>query len=251
MTALRDMAIGAVGLLAIVALWHLAAVTGLVSRAFLPMPEAAFNALQRGFQRGELAAQATATVLLMLKGWLLASAVAIGLGSLIGILPRVRAALEPTLEMMRPLPASAVIPVAIALFGLTPAMVVGVVAFGSLWPTLLATIHGFKSVEPRLIEVGRTLGLSRLAFIGKIGLPNALPDILGGMRLSLTVALILAIVTEMLAGQTGLGTAILIAGRSFRSPDLFAGMILLCVIGLLSNLMLSTFERRMLRWRTT
>jgi ABC-type nitrate/sulfonate/bicarbonate transport system permease component len=114
---------------------------------------------------------------------------------------------------------------------------------------LLATANGFGQIEPRLHEVGRLLRLSPLAFIWKIGLPNALPDALAGMRVSLTVALILAIVGEMLASQPGLGQAILLAARSFRSADLFAGVALLGAIGLLSNSALNLVERRALRWQ--
>jgi len=135
------------------------------------------------------------------------------------------------------------------LFGLSPAMVLFVIAFGAIWPVLLATIHGFASVEPRLEEVARVLGLSRSAFIIKIGLPNAMIDAFAGMRLSLTVSLILAVVGEMLASQEGLGTAILQAARSFRAADLFAGILLLGVIGFLSNFLLYLLERRLLRWQ--
>jgi ABC-type nitrate/sulfonate/bicarbonate transport system permease component len=94
------------------------------------------------------------------------------------------------------LPASAIIPVAIALLRLSDPMALAVIAFGSLWPVLLATIHGFSAVEPRLYEVGRALRLSRSAVIFKIALPSASPDILAGMRLGLTVALILSVVCE-------------------------------------------------------
>jgi sulfonate transport system permease protein len=244
----REIASAILGLGAVAALWWGVTATGLVSRAFLPTPDAAWAALQRGMAR-DLPAQTAATVWLMLQGWLAASAVAILMGALIGIVRPVREALEPTLEFLRPLPASAIIPVAVAVFGLTPGMVLGVVVFGSLWPTLLATVHGFKAVEPRLTEVSQALGLSRLAFIRKIGLPNAVPDIIAGMRVSLTVALILAVVTEMLSGQQGLGTAILLAGRAFRSPDIFAGLMLLAAIGLAGNIALEAAERHLLRWR--
>lgn len=79
------------------------------------------------------------------------------------------------LEFLRPLPASATIPVVIALLGLSDSMVPAVIAFGALWPVLLATIHGFSAVEPRLYEIGRALGLSRAAVIGKIALPRPVP----------------------------------------------------------------------------
>ena len=140
---------------------------------------------------------------------------------------------------------------AIALLGLSDAMVLSVVAFGALWPMVLATVHGFTSVEPRLHEVGRTLGLSRWEFIRKIALPSSLPDILAGMRISLTMALVLSVVGEMLASRDGLGNWILLSARSFRAPDLFAGVILLGVTGLVSASLLSIVEGRLLRWRAT
>ena len=152
--------------------------------------------------------------------------------------------------MLRPLPVSAVIPVAIALFGLTEGMALAVIAFGSLWPLLLATVHGFAAVEPRLYEVARTLHMSRLAVIAKIALPSASPDILAGMRLSLTVALILSVVCEMLAGLDGLGHWVLLSARAFRSADLFAGVILLGVVGYVTALAMAVAERRILAWRS-
>jgi sulfonate transport system permease protein len=91
--------------------------------------------------------------------------------------------------------------------------------------------------------------LSHLAYVGKIGLPNAVPDILAGMRLSLTVALILAVIGEMLSGQEGLGSAILLAARAFRAADLYAGLVLLGLVGLLSSYGLIWVERRLTRWR--
>jgi len=115
---------------------------------------------------------------------------------------------------------------------------------------LLGTIHGFAAVEPRLLEVSRCLQLSRIDFVLKVGLPNALPDILAGMRLSLTVALIVAVVGEMIASQPGLGQAILLAARAFRASELFAGIMLLGLIGLASNALLAMAERKLLKWQS-
>jgi len=185
----------------------------------------------------------------MLHGWLLASLIGVALGALIGISATARTYLQPTLEFMRPLPASALLPMAISIFGLSPNMVLSVVAFGAMWPVLLSTIHGFAAVEPRLQEVARSLQLSRGAFVRKIGLPNAMPDILAGMRLSMTISLIVAVVGEMIASQTGLGQAILLAARSFRASELFAGIVLLGLIGFASNAMLAIAEKKLLKWQ--
>jgi ABC-type nitrate/sulfonate/bicarbonate transport system permease component len=242
-------ALGLAGLSAVIVVWHLVTSLGLVSKAFLSSPSATLDALLRGLRTGDFVGQLQATVLRMLNGWLLASLVATALGSLIGISETARAYLRPMLAFARSLPASAVVPVAISLVGLGPSMVLGVIVFGSVWPTLLATVQGFASVEPRLRDVARVLHLSRAQFILKVGLPNALPDILAGMRLSLTVALILSVIGEMLSGQEGLGSAILLAARAFRAPDLYAGIALLGLIGFVSSYGLMLVERRATRWR--
>jgi len=234
---------------ALLAGWAVVTTLGWVSPVLLPSPQATAQALAEGLREGDLLTLAAGTVERMVYGWVLASLIGMALGALIGSSSTLRAWLQPMLELVRPLPASALIPVFIALIGLSPAMVLLVIAFGAMWPVLLSTVHGFAAVEPRLSEVAEVLQLSRREFIVKIGLPNALPDALAGMRLSLTIALILAIVGEMLASQPGLGTAIVMAARSFRAAELFAGVALLGVIGFVSNALLGAAERCLLRWQ--
>lgn len=241
---------GSLAVLAVlVGLWWAASHGGWVSKVFLPTPEATWASLRQGLTGGELAAFTGATVQRMLLGWGLACAAGVLLGALVGGSATARAWIAPTLEFIRPLPASAVLPLAIALFGLSGGMVLAVVAFGALWPVLLATVHGIEHVHERLREVAAALQLGRAEFLLKIGLPNALPDILGGMRLAMTVALIVSVVGEMIASQSGLGQAILLAARSFQSSDLFAGIALLGAIGFFSNALLALAERRLLRWQ--
>ncbi len=249
MKALRDRLIGLLVVALLVALWQLVANLKLVSPVYLPGPDRAFTALVHGLEASDLGAKLAGTVEHMIEGWLLASIAGIALGALIGASRQARAFIAPTLEFLRPLPASAIIPVAIALFGLSPAMALGVIAFGAIWPMLLATIHGFAAVEPRLYEVAGALRLSRPAVIFKIALPSALPDILAGLRLGLTVALILAVVCEMIAGLNGLGNWVLLSARMFRSADLFAGVLLLGAVGFAGALALNAVERRLLAWR--
>ncbi|MBN8508489.1 MAG: ABC transporter permease [Burkholderiales bacterium] len=247
--ALTDAAASLALLAAVLALWWVASHAGWISRVFLPTPEAALVSLHEGLSQGELTAFTAATAWRMVLGWLLASVAGVALGVAIGLSATVRAWLQPMLEFIRPLPASALLPLAIAIFGLSPTMVLTVVAFGAMWPVLLGTIHGLVAVEPRLQEVARCLGLSRAAYVWKIGLPNALPDILAGMRLALTVALIVSVVGEMIASQPGLGQAILLAARAFRASELFAGIVLLGLIGLASNALLALAERQWLKWQ--
>jgi ABC-type nitrate/sulfonate/bicarbonate transport system permease component len=231
-------------LAAMIAIWAEVAALRLIPPLFLPSPARAWSALLAGFARGDLLEKLEGTLTHMAIGWVVASLIGVALGALIGSSSRARVYVGPTLEFLRPLPASAVIPVAIAIFGLTPAMAIGVIAFGSIWPMLLATVHGFAHVEPRLYEVARALQMSRLGVVFKIALPSALPDIFAGLRLGLTVALILAVVCEMIAGVDGLGQWVLVAARSYRSADIFAGVILLGAIGLVANSALSLVETR-------
>jgi sulfonate transport system permease protein len=233
---------GSLAMLAgVLGMWWLVSHSAWISRAFLPTPEASWESLVQGLTQGDLAGYTLATLWRMLLGWLLASLAGVVLGGVIGTSHVAKVWVAPTLELLRPLPASAVMPLAIAVFGLSSGMVLAVVAFGAMWPVLLATIHGFGAVHPRLVEVGQALQLTRSGFIFKIGLPNALPDILAGMRLSMTVSLIVAVVGEMISSQA------LLAARSFQASDLFAGIALLGLIGFTSNAFLVFIEKQLLR----
>ena len=235
-------------LTALLALWWAIGRAGWVSPAFLPTPEATALSLIDGL-RGDLLHAALNTIGRLLLGWLLAAGAGVVLGAAIASSSALRPWVQPTLEFLRPLPASAVMPLAIALYGLSPAMVLAVIAFGAIWPTLLATVHGVSSVEPRLIDVARCLRLSRPAFLWKMGLPHAAPDILAGLRLSLTVSLLVCTLGEMLATQDGLGLTILLAARAYRASELFACLVLLSLIGLAGHALLVLAERGLLRGR--
>lgn len=230
-----------------IGVWWLVSHAGWVSRAFLPTPEATLASLWQGFSRGSWLADTWDTVLRTAGGWLLGGVAGVALGTLIGGSPRAQRWLGPTLEFWRPLPASAVLPLGTALFGLSPAMVLGVVALGAMWPVLLATVHGLSSVPPALRDVGRALALDRADVVRKIALPHALPDILAGLRLALSVALIVSVVGEMVAAQPGLGQNILLAARAYRSSELMAGIALLGALGLAGNTGLALVQRPLRR----
>lgn len=246
---LGRLTLGTVFLLGLLGFWYWLSASGTVSQIYLPGPDRVWSTLLYEMGRGELPLRILKTLEHMALGWLLASTFGIGLGVLVGTSALARRVLGPTLEFFRPLPASAIFPVAIAVFGLSDRMVYAVIAFGALWPTLLATINGFENLSTRLKEVRALLGMSRTAYVWKIGLPYSLPEVLAGMRLSLTVALILSVTGEILSSSEGLGHWIMLQARSYRSDSVFAGVMLFGVIGLSSAYMLTLAERRILRWK--
>ena len=228
--------------------WQMAADYGGIPAVFLPSASASWDALITGFTNGAIAAATGATLFRMVIGWALASLIGVVLGAIIGSSKAAREYLQPTLEMIRPVPVSAFMPVVMAFLGFGAKMVLVVVALGAIWPVLLGTVHGVSAVETRLMDVGRVLKMGKLEILWKITLPNAQTDILAGARLGLTVSLVLTVIGEMLTSTPGLGYFILFEGRAFHSANLFAGVILLGVIGLVSNLILQAAETHFLRW---
>jgi ABC-type nitrate/sulfonate/bicarbonate transport system permease component len=238
----------AVGALVIL-LWHVSATQRWISPIFLPPPERAWSALLDGFQRGELLPRLLLTLTHVFWGWLIASIVGITLGALVGTSRIARLYLMPTLEFLRPLPPAALFPLAIVFFGLGEDMVLAVIAFGSIWPPLLSTIHGFSTLPERAFEVRDLLKISRLSFIWKIALPHSMPNIIAGMRLSLTISLVLSVTGEMLSSSEGLGYWIMLQSRSFRTDALFAGVILFGLIGYAAAQLMNLLQSHLLRWR--
>ncbi|WP_342130861.1 ABC transporter permease [Hydrogenophaga sp. OTU3427] len=242
--------VAAVGFaLALVGLWQLLATLQWISPLFFPSPGRTLGALWQQAADGRLWEPLLATVERMVWGWLLASVLGVLLGALIAGSLLARRLLDPLLEFMRPLPASAIIPIAILAFGLSSTMSLAVIAFGSIWPVLLASVQGFGAVDERLREVSAVMRMSAWSRFMKIDLPSAMPGILAGARVGLAVALILAVVTEMQASLTGIGQNILLAQRSFKTPDLYAGVVLLGVIGFITSTVIQTAENHVLRWR--
>lgn len=236
-------------LVLLLAAWQVLADARVLPRAFFPGPDLTWRALQRGFVGGTMLEDTFTTLRRLALGWALASVIGVGLGAIVGTSAWARAWVAPMFEALRPLPASAIAPVAMLLLGLTDAMILSLIAFGAVWPMLLTTVHGFSSIHPRRLEVAKSLGLSRAEFISKVALPGALPDILGGLRLGLTVALILVVVGEMITVQGGLGSSILLSARAFNAPGIFAGIAVLGVIGLVTNGLLAMVETYALRWQ--
>ncbi len=241
--------IGLAAPLALILVWQVLADLRVLSPVFFPAPSRALGVLAERLADGSIWPPVFATLRRMIVGWLLAGLAGIALGAAIGSSRVAHAYLGPILEFFRPLPASAIIPVAILFFGLTDAMSLVVIAFGAVWPVLLGAVYGFSTIKHRLNEVAAVLEMSGVEYLRHIALPSALPDIISGARISLAIALILAVVVEMQASLPGMGQSIMQAQRSFRSADLYAGLIVLGIVGFLVSYGLRSLEARVLRWQ--
>jgi NitT/TauT family transport system permease protein len=181
-------------------------------------------------------------------GFFAAAAVGIPLGLLIGRLPLLRAMLDPTLSLLRPIPVTAWLPLSMIFFGLGPRSAIFLVFLGAFYPILLNTIFGVKSVDPRLFEAAEMLGCSGHQLFRSVVLPAALPSIFNGLRLGASFAWILIVVGEMTGVPEGLG-AVIMDGRTLSRTDLvITGMIIIGVTGFLSDRILLKFSNYFLRW---
>jgi len=215
--------------------WQLFVAGGAVQYAYLPAPTAIFAGLVELTASGQLWADVTHTLLAVIVGWAIASCIGVALGVILGTSPSVRRYSLASIEVLRPMPGIAFVPVALLLFGFSLQTELVVIVFPALWPVLVNTMGGLANIHPRLFETGRTFRLRRTAIVTKILLPAALPSILVGLRLSLTLALVLAIVVEMVGDPTGLGYAVVRDQQAMRPELMFADVVVIGMLGILLN----------------
>jgi ABC-type nitrate/sulfonate/bicarbonate transport system permease component len=181
-------------------------------------------------------------------GFGIAVVAAIAIGLLLGLSPRARRAAAPIVEFLRAIPPPALLPFAILVIGVGDSMKVFIIAFVCLWPILLNTIDGVTGVDPTLRETTRVYGISTGDRLWRVMLPAASPQIFAGMRTSLSLALILMVISEMVASTNGIGYFVLQSQRTFAIPEMWSGILLLGILGYALNGAFVLIERRVLRW---
>jgi ABC-type nitrate/sulfonate/bicarbonate transport system permease component len=172
----------------------------------------------------------------------------IGLGVWIGSVRWVRSLTEPLLEFFRAIPPPVLVPALMLIVGVNDKMKVLVIISGSLWPVLLNTIEGVRAVDPVLKDTARTYGIAGVSRLMYVVLPSAGPQIMTGVRQSLSIGLILMVISEMFASSSGLGFTIVEFQRSFAVPEMWSGIVLLGLIGVSMSVIFQLCERRILRW---
>jgi ABC-type nitrate/sulfonate/bicarbonate transport system permease component len=181
-------------------------------------------------------------------GFGIAVIVAIASGLLLGLSHRARRAAAPIVEFLRAIPPPALLPFAILVIGVGDSMKVFIIAFVCVWPILLNTIDGVIGVDPTLRETTRVYGIGARDRLWRVMLPAASPQIFAGMRTSLSLALILMVISEMVASTNGIGYFVLQSQRTFAIPEMWSGILLLGILGYTLNGAFVLIERRVLRW---
>ena len=230
-------------------LWEMAARAAPDYRLYLPPITEVLGALVRAFFAGPIAGHLATTFLRFATGYSLAAALGVGFGVALGYFPALQRLFGTVIEFLRPMPSVAIIPVAILLLGIGDAMIVAVTVYASVWPILINTIDGVRTIDTTLIATGRTFGLGVRAILWRIILPAASPYVVTGLRIALSIALILVTTAEMVAGSKGIGFFILDEERSMNSHNMYAGIIVVAACGYALNRFFLALEGRAMKWR--
>jgi len=197
---------------------------------------------------GELPRDALASLARVAGGFAIGAGLALPLGLLMGARPAVHDLLNPLIQVLRPIPPIAFIPLAILWFGLGNPPALFLITLGAFFPVLMNTIAGVRHVDTIYLRAARNLGADEWTVFRRVMLPAALPHVLTGMRVGLGVAFIVVIVAEMIAVNSGLGYRILEAREYFWSDKIIAGMASIGLAGLAIDLLMSRLNGWLLRW---
>ncbi|HEX4928651.1 MAG TPA: ABC transporter permease [Burkholderiales bacterium] len=243
----RTRASGAALIAALLVLWQVSALYWVSSPNWPPVSDIV-RALGAGALSGELAEAFGSSLYRMLAGYAIGVVAAVALGLVMAGMRLAYAALEPAVELARPIPIPAIIPPLILLLGVDDAMKIFIVAFSAFFPVLVNTIAGVRAVDPVAIAVAQTFNIGRLRTALRVVLPASLPYILAGMRVSLALALIVTVVAEMIAGSAGVGYYIMTMQYALRASDMYGAIFLLAALGYFLNRGFLAVERRILHW---
>jgi ABC-type nitrate/sulfonate/bicarbonate transport system permease component len=242
----------------LVVVWEFAARAG-GSKFFPPPTEIAVAAAKLWFTGPASQLFLTDTVFVdalpslgrMLGGWVLAAVVGIALGVLAGRSARAMDYVGPLFAFFRSIPPPTLIPVFGVLFGLSSGMQIGSIIFGAVWPVLLNTVDGVRSVDQVKVETARSFRTPRGYWLGMVVLPAAAPKIFAGLRVSLSISLLLMVISELVGAYHGIGRSLMNAQQDFEFPTMWAWLVLLGILGYVFNTIFLAAERRVLAWQPT
>lgn len=242
---------GAIGFLALFVVAEIISRSGIVNEAFLPPTSLVLLRVGELLIDPSFLAQVGSTLYAWAIGLAICILVSVTLGVLLGSSRAAYSGSRAVIEFLRPIPSVALIPVAMLVLGNDAEMKIALIVFSTSWPVLFNTIYGMHDVDPIAKLTAKSFGRGRVSTLLTVSLPSAAPFIFTGIRIAASVALIVAISAELLAGASdGLGRWMLDAGATGNRPDLvYAATIIAGLIGLAINFILVLVERRFLSWQ--
>ncbi|WP_429253172.1 ABC transporter permease [Paraburkholderia sp. GAS333] len=238
-----------IALIVFVLLWEFLPRLGIVSAAYLSPPSQVAVAIFKLVQSGDVWVHLGASAWRSLSGLLVAVAGGVVCGVALGWFRRAERIIDPLYQLLRQVSAFALFPVFMLFLGIGESSKIAIIVWAAFWPVLLNTISGVKQVERIFVDCARSMGASQGFIFAKVVLPAALPQILTGVRLAGAYSITALVAAEMIGARSGLGFYTLNSQETFQIPDMYAGIVLLALFGLLINRSLSLLERRLLRWR--
>jgi NitT/TauT family transport system permease protein len=264
MQKLKNFGRGALVPFLLILLWEACSRAGLFSAVLLPSPtavaikwwaylkpgqaQAAGQGTLAWLLSGELLHDAYSSLYRVIIGFIIGAVMALPLGLLMGASQRIYDLLNPLMQILRPIPPIAYIPLAILWFGLGNPPSFFLIAIGAFFPVLMNTIAGVRQVDGIFLRAARNLGAGQWTMFTRVILPAATPYILAGVRIGIGTAFIVVIVSEMIAVNDGLGFRILEAREFMWSDKIIAGMLTIGLIGLLIDIAVSHLNNHLLRW---
>ena len=235
--------------LSLLVTWLIMSALRIVDPIFLPSPWSVARSLVEGILSGPLAKHMIVTVVRSVSGFIIAGAIGIPLGLLVGRIKLLAHATEPTIDFFRSIPATALFPLFLFFFGVGDKAKIAIVVYACSLIILVNTAYGAMQVKKARILCAQVMGAGRLDVFWKIIVPESAPGIFAGLRIALSLSFVLIIVTEMFIGTTiGLGFQIMNSQMVYRIPDMYAGIMLAGIIGYLANRSLLIVERGLLHW---
>jgi ABC-type nitrate/sulfonate/bicarbonate transport system permease component len=234
--------------------WYAASLTNahlikLFNPIMLPPPDAVLKVGIAMAMSGELMRHIVASLSRVVQGFFIAAGLGVLVGTLVGRSRVLEDLVEPVVELLRPIPPLAFLPMMVLWFGIGEASKIGFIAYAAFFPIFTTTLEGIKFVDPLLIRAAASLGASERDIFRHVVLPAALPNILTGLRIGFGLSFFVIVAAEFIAADSGLGFLINDARTFFLISNMLLGAAVIGVIGFLFNSGLRRLEARLLRWR--
>ena len=233
----------------LLALWQAIAVSGTVKPILLPSPQQVLEAFFAMADSGELAAHMGTSIKRVLEGFALAAFLGVTLGMGLGIFPILSELMDGLLQMIRPIPPIAWLPLAILWFGIEEGSKIFIIALGAFFPIFINVLDGIRQTDQKFVELARVLEVSRGKFIRQVIIPGALPFIMAGLRIGLGYAWMCVVAAELSAGMQGVGYMLTDARALAQTDRVIVGMLAIGVVGKTMDSILRALENKIIRWK--